>query len=350
MKTLRFRFFLSALLMFVSQFVVAEHLQAKRIAMGPDHVCVVLSNHSIVCRGRNGRGQLGLGDSIDRDRLSPVLGLREVVAVAAGWWHTCAARSDGSAFCWGMNKNWRLGIDDESEVISRPTHVSGLSDVVGLAAGLWHTCALVRSGKVWCWGQGNDGQLGAAIAQEHVVIRAIPEVFDATAIAAGGTYSCATKRNREVACWGKLRTGISIESAIPRVVPGLADIVAVAVGSSHVCALKSSGTVSCWGANAVGQLGIGNSGFANSEDSPVSVAGLVDIVQVAAGAGHTCALNRAGNVYCWGDNRSGQLGLKVEQMDAPAMLDDQEQVVEIAAAGNQTCVLKVDDNFACWGR
>jgi len=100
----------------------------------------------------------------------------------------------------------------------------------------------------------------------------------------------------------------------------------------------------------VGQLGTGNSGFANSEDSPVSVAGLVDIVQVAAGAGHTCALNRAGNVYCWGDNRSGQLGLKVEQMDAPAMLDDQEQVVEIAAAGNQTCVLKVDDNFACWGR
>lgn len=350
MRKLQIRIFVVALLAVIPQLVVAEHQQTNRIAMGPDHACVVLANHAMVCRGKNERGQLGVGDSIDRGKLSPILGLQGVATASAGWWHTCAARSDGSVLCWGMNKNGSLGTDDDAEKLLRPTPVPGISDVVGLAAGLWHTCARTRNGKVSCWGQRGDWQLGTALTQENVTIRAIPEASAATSIAAGGTHSCAVKRNGEVVCWGKLRSGISIGGTSPRVVPGLSDVVSVAVGGSHVCALKSSGTVSCWGANGVGQLGTGESGFAYSQDSPVSVIGLTDVVQIAAGAGHSCALNRAGNVSCWGDNRSGQLGLGDDkQRSAPALLDSQELVVELAAAGNQTCVIKADDKFVCWG-
>jgi len=85
--------------------------------MGPDHACVVLANHAMVCRGKNERGQLGVGDSIDRVKLSPILGLQGVATASAGWWHTCAARSDGSVLCWGMNKNGSLGTDDDAEKI-----------------------------------------------------------------------------------------------------------------------------------------------------------------------------------------------------------------------------------------
>jgi alpha-tubulin suppressor-like RCC1 family protein len=84
------------------------------------------------------------------------------------------------------------------------------------------------------------------------------------------------------------------------------DVVQLAAGGSHTCALRSTGVVLCWGSNRVGQLGGGTTGPRRFE--PRVVDGLSDVVFIAAGEEHTCAVRRGGTVLCWGFNDEGQLG------------------------------------------
>jgi|JI10StandDraft_1071094.scaffolds.fasta_scaffold155969_3 alpha-tubulin suppressor-like RCC1 family protein len=100
---------------------------------------------------------------------------------------------------------------------------------------------------------------------------------------------------------------ILLAASIPRLhaqVP-LTDVIDVAAGSAHACALKTDGTVVCWGGNEYGQLGNGT-----TTDSLVAVpvSGLNSVISIEAGLSHTCALRSDGSVFCWGHNARGQLG------------------------------------------
>jgi Regulator of Chromosome Condensation (RCC1) repeat protein len=145
-----------------------------------------------------------------------------VIAVAAGPSHTCAVRADGTAACWGSNSNGQLG---DGTTIDRSTaaSVTGLTNVVALAVGEFHTCALRSDGSVRCWGANFAGQLGD---------------------------STTTERHTPVA------------------VSNLTTAVAIAVGQRHSCALKVNGAPSCWGNNGQGQIGDGTS---TDRHSPVEV-------------------------------------------------------------------------------
>jgi alpha-tubulin suppressor-like RCC1 family protein len=93
----------------------------------------------------------------------------------------------------------------------------------------------------------------------------------------------------------------------PVTVSGLTDVVEVVAGGEHTCARHAGGTISCWGYNYLGQLGVGST-RPTSTSSPVTVKGVGDAVQLAAGRYSTCALRRGGAVSCWGLNRKGELG------------------------------------------
>jgi alpha-tubulin suppressor-like RCC1 family protein len=131
----------------------------------------------------------------------------------------------------------------------------------------------------------------------------------------------------------------------------LVPFVEVAAGCGHTCATKQDGTVWCWGVNQFGQLGIGTT---ETHASPVQVTGLgMPAVDITAGCGHTCARTVDGMVWCWGDNRSGQLGggSVNPQAPSPARVKTLEGGVAMVKAGSDhTCALKQDGTVWCWGR
>jgi hypothetical protein len=130
------------------------------IATGSSHSCALLSNGTVRCWGHNRDGQLGNGTTTDFPAAAPVVGLGGMAAaIAAGEFHTCALLRDGTVHCWGDNWYGQLG-DGTTTDRTTPVAASGLRDVTAIAAGEDHTCALLRDGTARCWGYNEFGQLG----------------------------------------------------------------------------------------------------------------------------------------------------------------------------------------------
>jgi hypothetical protein len=229
-------------------------------------------------------------------------------------WHSCASTIEGEVYCWGLNSQGQLGADaaaspcvDESRPCSaKPLSVRGLSGVVNIATFQDQTCAVTREGEVYCWGANTLKWRGEP--QGEVVSR----------------------------------------------VPGLADVQKVAMGLLFACALDQQGRVWCWGKDDQGQLGRGAVGPLAS--TPAPVAGLNDVVDIAAGPAQACALTRA-SVYCWGSNDNGDLGVAPDRCGrdqcsptpAKVSLPEGVQPMRLASSGS-TCVTSSDGAAYCWGR
>ena len=283
------------------------------VAAGSFHACAV-TDRGVLCWGGNSQGQLGVGDRHGRSVPTLVVGLDSpVVSVHPGFMHTCALTEAGGVWCWGTS--WESGAEPSKHPWTlTPAVVPGLaSGVVQVAVGDQHTCALLDTGVVRCWGRNVEGDLGSGnrLGLQPREVRGLPA--PAVAIAAGNGHTCALLATDRVWCWGTgtdgtLGDGGTGSSADPVEVVGLSDIVAISAGSEFTCALLASGEVRCWGRNYVGQLG--NGSYARTL-LPTTVMGLPpDVVGISAGGASACATAASGGVYCWGTNRYGQLTVR----------------------------------------
>lgn len=174
-------------------------------------------------------------------------------------------------------------------------------------------------------------------------------------VAAGDGFSLALTADGTVMAWGDQENGTlgngvdrARSTRVPTPVLGLTNIRQIAAGPAHAMALRSDGVVFVWGANGFGRLGLGRDGGA--EPTPVQVAGLSNIVAIAAGGAHSLALRADGAVFAWGDNFVGQLGLSdAEQRDAPSRITTLSNVVAIAAGGQHSLAVRDDGSVWAWG-
>ena len=140
------------------------------------------------------------------------------------------------------------------------------------------------------------------------------------------------------------------DHAITRVLPSLS-YTQVTAGQSHVCALLETGAAYCWGGPGP-QLGIGQSYAGTSTPQLVQAAPGVLFTSISAGRVHTCALTRAGPIYCWGANTYGSVGdstSEVRSTPVPIRAPDGVTFSAVTAGYEHSCALATTGTAYCWG-
>jgi alpha-tubulin suppressor-like RCC1 family protein len=300
--------------------VVGLDRNVSALVAGDFHTCALTFNGLIKCWGSNTHGQLGNNSTISSSLPVDVVGLGgSATALVAGDRHTCAI-VNAVAKCWGNNGVGQLG--DNSNVSARvPIDVTGLGGVaLALAAAEDHTCAVVGSGVVKCWGYNGAGQLGNGTIVNNKVpgdVQGIP--FMPRRILAGDDDTCVTDWTN-VYCWGannfgQLGNGTTTNGLLPGRVNDLPDATdSLVLGDYHACVL-SRGKARCWGKNEFGQIGDGTTIPALLARGSAGSLGLIR--HMAAGAEHTCAIDVAGVLYCWGKNDARQVGGTTASVSQP---------------------------------
>lgn len=348
------------------------------IVAGEDHTCALSSGGIVYCWGANTEAQVtGLIGSIERLPVAPTVpALRRL---AAGSFHSCGVAIDGKLVCWGSNGSAQLGRAGGAGMNTLATSPAGRpwSTVAASTAG---TCALDDMGRLICWGLipgvdepllmqesieptiayrslamgamaaiairgdnslrgfGQTCPLGLSGVDDILPTSALTVVPSVTgpaivAIATGGGFhTCMhyTSGSPLVRCWGDNsanQVGATVQctaSEVKTIGTGLAmpadDVATVATGTAHSCAIDSTGVLHCWGLNADDTLG---TLVATATPAPVPV-GALRFSEVATSRTHTCAIAQdRTEVYCWGENRVGQLGdgTSFEATPVPAAFD-----------------------------
>jgi alpha-tubulin suppressor-like RCC1 family protein len=356
------------------------------IRAGENHTCALFNNGLLRCWGRNHLGQLGYGNTLPIGTTSSNLPytagdvplLSAATRVATGGNHTCALLDSGLVRCWGNNQFGQLGFNStehvgDGEAIASFGYVNLGGNAVKLAAGFEHTCALMDTQKVRCWGRSQYGQLGYgntnSIGDNEQPWRAGDVDVGAPVqdLVAGGYHTCALLTDGAVRCWGlggsgqlgygtTTNVGDSQNPSSRGNVNVGGPVRQLSAGLHHTCALLNTGRVRCWGLGTSGQLGYGNG---TSVLQP-TVAGDVNLgtpttraLQVAAGGAHTCALLDDGTLKCWGAGADGRLGYgsSATQLAPPAATVnlDGATAYQISAGGAHTCALLSTGKARCWG-
>jgi len=341
---------------------------------GYSHGCAVIDAGGVACWGLNVHGELGTGvfDEECEDfffggtivcnlTAVDVPGLTGVVALASGFVHTCALMDTGGVKCWGDNKMGQVGFRTDQTCSlgfpcsPTPGDVPGLeSGVAAIAAGWFHTCALVETGGVKCWGVNDFAKLGATSAD-----------------------TCFDVFGRETSCsYTPLDVCQEEDPVTMACIVPLSGAAALGVGTHHSCVVTDAGGVRCWGSNFNAELGNGSEGGQHPRPGPVCqeydpvaqncVEELTSIAPVITGGfGHACALTTAGGVKCWGTNFTGNLGTGIREYqvrttpvdvcltydDAAGRCDTLLSGVTRLAEGDfiDNCAVTEEGAALCWG-
>ncbi len=335
------------------QTVGAAAMQASFSAAGSAKTCGVISG-AAYCWGLNSGSWAGqLGDNTTNTSYTAVkvyqeLGVmagKTVSTLAAGEVHVCAL-AVGVVYCWGQNSQGQLGTGNYNASL-KPVQVHGLLDnqtVTAIGAADRTMCA-ITAGKIYCWGDNAFGTAGTgdpATSKYNtptLLTTGLPQNYVATQLATGDSYSqtmCAIVNSKSY-CWGDNRTGTigngTVSANVPVLSPtatstpgGLSNLtiqsIAVEgsnkyvsnINSSHACEVTSDYQLYCWGSNDQGQLGMGNT-IELHVPTKVSAFTGKTVKAVGNGVSHTCALMTdpvrqpaSDWVYCMGSNQYGQQG------------------------------------------
>jgi alpha-tubulin suppressor-like RCC1 family protein len=325
--------------------------------VGAGHACGVRSAGTMWCWGLGLDGQTGLGSIWE---VAPAWYGTQVgsatnwSSVAAGAWHTCGIRNTGTLWCWGRGTDGRLGTGSTTTQTS-PTQVGSATNWASVSAGTDHTCGVRTTGTLWCWGDNVDGELGLGDTTDYSTPQQVGVDTDWAAVSAGADHTCGLRAGVAY-CWGtnsyrQLGTAGPGSRTSPTAVFGGGTYVSIAAGTGFSCGVLNTGTLWCWGNNSLNQLGDGTTSTRNTPEQIAT--GITDWTQVTTGLRSACARRTTGNdVYCWGGNRSGQLGLGTTStsVSTPTLVATDASAGGLVASsyGEAHCA-RNGTTLSCWG-
>jgi alpha-tubulin suppressor-like RCC1 family protein len=350
---------LSFLLFFTTVLVAGAQVLTGTFAAGAAHSLAIHDDGTLWVTGDNVRGQLGTGSTASQPAWVQVSIATNWVRVAAGAQHSLALQANGTLWAWGDNTYGQLGTGTNSGTgfVAAPAQVPGT--YTQLAAGNAHSLALRADGTLWAWGDNFYGQLGStANNATHTPNPTPAQVGTAsyTQLAAGYDFGLALRPDGTLWAWGRntygqlgnsTRTGTDDPTPTPTQV-GAAVYTQLAAGQHHSLALQADGSLYAWGNNFYGQLGTAtNTGANTANATPTQVPGTY--TRLAAGLGHSQALQATGSLYAWGDNAAGQLGAgSGAPSPTPTLVPG--TYVQLAAGASHGLALQANGSLWAWGQ
>jgi alpha-tubulin suppressor-like RCC1 family protein len=290
------------------------------LCAGNEHTCALTDLGRVHCWGGSQRGALGQGDRESSARPVEVPLSGPATSVACGFANACALLVGGELSCWGKNGEGELAQGDTYPGDANVEQVDQLSPVrvgtgafrsVGLGDG--HLCAIRADGTLWCSGRNTQRQLGTASTRDQErSLRQLGTDNDWVQVVSGMELSCALRADRSLWCWGT-NTALGRDEGAPLGVPGAQATsptrvsagawLEVATNTFHTCALSSTQELWCWGRNAEGQLGLMERAL---QREPISLGRRA--ISLDVNAFTTCVVSTSGSVACTGKNDNGELG------------------------------------------
>ncbi|XP_070638235.1 probable E3 ubiquitin-protein ligase HERC4 isoform X5 [Bos indicus] len=265
--------------------------------------------------------------------------------------------------CWGNASFGQLGlggIDEEIVLEPRKSDFFINKKVRDVGCGLRHTVFVLDDGTVYTCGCNDLGQLGHEKSRKKPEQVVALDAQNIVAVSCGEAHTLALNDKGQVYAWGLDSDGqlglLGSEECIrvPRNIKSLSDIqiVQVACGYYHSLALSKASEVFCWGQNKYGQLGLGID--CKKQASPQLIKSLLGIpfMQIAAGGAHSFVLTLSGAIFGWGRNKFGQLGLNDENdRYVPNLLKSlrTQKIVYICCGEDHTAALTKEGGVFTFG-
>ncbi|XP_077213141.1 regulator of chromosome condensation (RCC1) family protein isoform X2 [Tasmannia lanceolata] len=279
--------------------------------------------------GNGDYGRLGLGslDSRWEPAICPAFDNDSPRAIACGGAHTLFLTDKGRVYATGLNDFGQLGIASEKKYTLEPIEVSGIpQEVIQIAAGYHHSSAITVDGELYMWGNNSSGQLGLGRKAEKKIYT--PSRVECLAgihmkmVALGSEHSIAVTDDGDALSWGaggSGRLGHGHQSSIlgflrssseytPRLIKNIEGVKVrkIAAGLLQSACIDEQGSVFAFGERTIDKLGFGE---ANNATSPAIVSELPFSQEVACGGYHTCVITSNRELYTWGSNENGCLGI-----------------------------------------
>jgi alpha-tubulin suppressor-like RCC1 family protein len=284
------------------------------ISAGYQHSIGIDDNGKVWGWGYNLQGQLGNNGTPNRCTPVSILGVNKTFCkIASGNGHTIGIDDNGRVWCWGNNSNGQLG-DNTITLKRTPVSILGVNKTFcSISGGLKHTIGLDKNGRIWGWGYNSFGQLGdntVISKRTPVSILGVNKTF--CSISAGTYHTIGLDKNGRVWGWGYNSNGQLGDNSItsrrtPVSILGInKTFCSISAGYYYFMGIDDNGKVWCWGSNAYGQLGDNST---TQRNTPVSILGVnKTFCSIAGGQYHSVGLDKNGRVWCWGYNSNGQLG------------------------------------------
>ncbi len=357
----------------------ADRTKWKKFSLRYQHICGIDENNNLWCWGENQFGQSGVSPTINPVR-SPTKVFNPDNTpwkdVALGRYYTCGVDINNNIWCWFPPPIITMKVFQYSSYPVKLTSPGGIKKTIG---GTSMGCIINNDDKLLCmgirdFGSFADNFFNFRVLQPEKV--ANPAGNKWIKVVTGNFNTCALDETGILWCWGGRKTPIGNElptlpsnnhyyltqylssQMVPYPVSNVKwsskishSPVNSSVDSYHKCAIDQNNNLWCWGRNDHGQIGIGTNNTPIYSPTEITYPAGISWIDVDTGLNHTCAIDSNNNAWCWGDNDYGQLSaLKLKDYLYPTRVSEAlVPLKKITLGNNFSCALDINGYLWCWG-